>query len=194
MICVQPILGCIAWEPSFTAPSRPGCRHLAQRRTLQPAAKWVRLLGNTGRVRGKPSRRTSLPLMTRCGSAMPSDSPPSGHASIWTCSAFHPLRQLRSRGASMRQEVATRMVKSLILAFILLFAARLENAHACMGPHQRTFPTCEISAPRSDERTTIVYANSGNALSSVTLGSDVMVTEVVDIEIGVADKPHYIAL
>src|SRR5215831_2971772 len=97
-------------------------------------------------------------------------------------------------GASMRQEVATRMVKSLILAFILLFAARLENAHACMGPHQRTFPTCEISAPRSDERTTIVYVNSGNALSSVTLGSDAIVTEVVDVEIGVADKPHYIAL
>src|SRR5215475_10682428 len=94
----------------------------------------------------------------------------------------------------MRRAIVAKMVKSLILASILVFAARLENAHACMGPHQRTFPTCEISAPRSDERTTIVYANSGNALSSVTPGSDVMVTEVVDIEIGVADKPHYIVL
>jgi hypothetical protein len=90
-------------------------------------------------------------------------------------------------------EVAMRMVRSLSLAFIL-FAACLENAHACMGAHQRTFPTCEISAPRSDERTTVVYVNSGSALSSVTPGSDRMVTEVVDIEIGVADKPHYIVL
>jgi hypothetical protein len=86
------------------------------------------------------------------------------------------------------------MVKSLILAFILLFAVRLADAQACLGPHQRTFPTCEISAPRKDERTTIVYVNSGNALSSVTPGSDGIVTEVVDIEIGVADKPHYIVL
>jgi hypothetical protein len=87
----------------------------------------------------------------------------------------------------MRRE----MVKLLIL---LLFAAYVENAHACSLPHQRTFPTCEISAPRSDERTTVVYVNSGSALSSVTPGSDGLVTEVVDIEIGVADKPHYIVL
>jgi hypothetical protein len=86
------------------------------------------------------------------------------------------------------------MLKPLILAFILLLAARAENAHACMTPHVRTFPTCEISAPHGDERTTIVYANSGNAHSSVMLGSDAIVTEVVDIEIGVADKPHYIVL
>jgi hypothetical protein len=86
------------------------------------------------------------------------------------------------------------MVKSLILAFILLFAARLEDAQACMGPHRRTFPTCEISAPRRDERTTIVYVAGGSALSSVTPGSDGIVTEVVDVEIGVADKPHYIVL
>jgi hypothetical protein len=94
----------------------------------------------------------------------------------------------------MRLEVTTRMVKSLSLAFILLLAARMENAQACMGPHQRTFPTCEISAPRSDERTAVVYVNGGSALSSVTPGSDGMVTEVVDVEIGVADKPHYIVL
>jgi hypothetical protein len=90
--------------------------------------------------------------------------------------------------------VAMRIVKSLILAFILLFAACLENARACAVPHRRTFPACEISAPRSDERTTIIYVNSGSALSSVTPGSDAIVTEVVDIEIGIADKPHYIVL
>jgi hypothetical protein len=94
----------------------------------------------------------------------------------------------------MQRAVVTKLVKSLILTFILVFAARLENAYACMEPHQRTFPTCEISAPRSDERTTIVYANGGSALSSVTPGIDAVVTEVVDIEIGVADKPHYIVL
>jgi hypothetical protein len=81
-----------------------------------------------------------------------------------------------------------------MLAFILMFAGLLENATACLGPHTRVFPICEISAPRSDERTTVVYANGGNALSSVTLGSDAIVTEVVDIEVGIADKPHYIAL
>jgi len=86
------------------------------------------------------------------------------------------------------------MVKLLVAVFVLLFAVCAENARACMTPHVRTFPTCEISAPHSGERTTIVYANSGNALSSVTLGSDAIVTEVVDIEIGVADKPHYIVL
>jgi hypothetical protein len=44
------------------------------------------------------------------------------------------------------------------------------------------------------KRTAVVYVNSGSAFSSVTPGSDGMVTEVVDIEIGVADKPHYIVL
>lgn len=94
----------------------------------------------------------------------------------------------------MQLEVTARMVKLLFLAFILLLTVRLEGAQACLGPHRRTFPTCEISAPRKDERTTIVYVNSGNALSSVTPGSDRVVTEVVDVEIGVADKPHYIVL
>jgi len=86
------------------------------------------------------------------------------------------------------------MAKSLILAFILMFAVRIEHADACLGPHTRLFPACEIGAPRGDERTTVIYANSGTGLSSVTLGSDAIVTEVVDIEIGVADKPHYIVL
>jgi hypothetical protein len=97
-------------------------------------------------------------------------------------------------GASMRREVAARMVKPLVLAFILLFAVHLQNAHACVMPSVRIFPACEISAPHSDERTAVVYVNSGNALSSVTPGSDAIVTEVVDIEVGVADKPHYIVL
>jgi hypothetical protein len=86
------------------------------------------------------------------------------------------------------------MVKSLILASILLLTVLIEHADACMGPHIRIFPACDISTPRDDERVTIVYANSGTGLSSVTLGSDAIVTEVVDIEIGVADKPHYIVL
>ena len=86
------------------------------------------------------------------------------------------------------------MMKSLVPAFIVLFTAGLEDVRACMGPHQRMFPTCEINAPHGDERTTIVYVNSGNALSSVTPGSDGIVTEVVDVEIGLADKPHYIVL
>jgi hypothetical protein len=94
----------------------------------------------------------------------------------------------------MRLEITTRMVKLLLFAFVLLLTIRLEDAQACLGPHRRTFPTCEINAPHKDERTTIVYVNGGNALSSVTPGSDGIVTEVVDIEIGVADKPHYIVL
>jgi hypothetical protein len=94
----------------------------------------------------------------------------------------------------MRQEVARRTVNSFILALVLLSTAFIVSAFACWGPHTRIFPACEISAPRGDERTTIVYANSGEGLSSVTLGSDAIVTEVVDVEIGVADKPHYIVL
>lgn len=94
----------------------------------------------------------------------------------------------------MGLEAIMRMMKPLILAFILLSMACLKDAQACLGPHQRTFPSCEISAPRKDERTTIVYVNSGSGLSSVTPGSDAIVTEVVDVEIGVADKPHYIVL
>jgi len=96
----------------------------------------------------------------------------------------------------MRRKVAARMMKSLVPAFIVLFTAGLEDVRACMGPHQRMFPTCEINAPHGDERTTmtIVYVNSGNALSSVTPGSDGIVTEVVDVEISLADKPHYIVL
>src|ERR1700722_18138008 len=91
----------------------------------------------------------------------------------------------------MRRQITKRTVKLLIFLF---FSAHLENAQACMWQHIRTFPTCEISAPRSNERTTVVYVNSGSALSSVTPGGDGIVTEVVDIEIGVADKPHYIVL
>jgi hypothetical protein len=56
------------------------------------------------------------------------------------------------------------------------------------------FPTCEIDAPHRDERITVIYAARGGHLSSATLGSDAVVTEVVDIEVEPADKPHYIAL
>jgi hypothetical protein len=131
--------------------------------------------------------------LTRCGSTM------LRQPAKWQCLNFDLFdfslfATAAIKGASMGQEVTTRMVKSLTLALILLLAARLENAQACLGPHQRTFPTCEIGAPRSDERTAVVYVNGGSALSSVTPGSDGMVTEVVDVEIGVADKPHYIVL
>jgi hypothetical protein len=96
----------------------------------------------------------------------------------------------------MRRDVATGMIRPLNLAVVLLFAACVEHAQACgtAGAGQRVFPVCEISAPRSDERTAVVYVNSGSGLSSVTPGSDGIVTEVVDVEIGVADKPHYIVL
>ena len=67
-------------------------------------------------------------------------------------------------------------------------------ARACMGPHERVFPVCSIPTPRDAERTTLIYANSGKALASVSLGSDAVVTEVVDVEIAPADKPHNIVL
>ncbi len=94
----------------------------------------------------------------------------------------------------MRRAAAMNMVMLLFLAVTFVFIVRPENAHACYGPHQRTFPTCEIDAPRSDERTAVVYVNGGSALSTVTVGDDSIVTEVVEIEIGTADKPHYIVL
>jgi hypothetical protein len=70
----------------------------------------------------------------------------------------------------------------------------LTPAQACMGPHQRVFPACSIATPRDGERTTVIYANSGKGLASASLGGDTIVTEVVDIEIAPADKPHNIVL
>jgi hypothetical protein len=58
----------------------------------------------------------------------------------------------------------------------------------------RMFPVCEIDAPRTDERVTVIYAAGGKRLSSATLESGAVVTEVVDVEIEPADKPHYIVL
>src|SRR5882757_4880255 len=131
------------------------------------------------RAYGAPERRTYDPRRKCSVSRQPAKR---------VCLILDPLSlhlsTMTIEGASMRLEVATRMVKLLFLAFVLLLTVRLEDAQACLGPHQRTFPTCEISAPHKDERTTIVYVNGGTALSSVTPGSDGIVTEVVDIEIG----------
>jgi hypothetical protein len=63
-----------------------------------------------------------------------------------------------------------------------------------MGPHVRVFPACSVAEPSADERVSVIYGYSGQALSSVSVGGDETLTEVVDVEIGAAEKPHYIAL
>jgi hypothetical protein len=40
----------------------------------------------------------------------------------------------------------------------------------------------------------VICANSGKALSSISLGDANGITEVVDVEIGVSERPHYIVL
>src|SRR5262249_29949222 len=94
------------------------------------------------------------------------------------------------------KSVAARAVAYLfgLIALLVIVTLQASPAAACMGPHTRTFPACEISTPRDDERVTAIYAHGGQGLSSVALGSDYRVTEVVDIEIEAAEKPHYIAL
>lgn len=87
----------------------------------------------------------------------------------------------------------SKLLTAIFLASFLLVGPLVDSALACLGPHQRLFPICEISAPRTNQRT-VIYANSGKGLSSAALGSDAIVTEVVDIEVGLADKPHYIVL
>ena len=56
------------------------------------------------------------------------------------------------------------------------------------------YPGCDIPAPSPDERVTTVFAERGQGLSSVTLGADSTFTEIVDIEVEAADRPHYITL
>ncbi len=87
-----------------------------------------------------------------------------------------------------------RNVALSLLASALTGTVLASDAMACFGADARMFPACEISAPRPDERVTVIYANSGKGLSTVTLGGDDVVTEVADVEIGVADKPHYIVV
>src|SRR5262245_48214008 len=98
----------------------------------------------------------------------------------------------------MGEETAMTQVVGRLLTIVvstcLVVWAETDGAAACSGPHTRVFPTCEIDAPRADERTTVIYANGGKALSSATLGSDSVVTVVVDVEIEPDEKPHYIAL
>jgi hypothetical protein len=93
----------------------------------------------------------------------------------------------------MTRMIAGRLLTIVVSTYLVVWA-ETDGAAACSGPHTRVFPTCEIDAPRADERTTVIYANGGKALSSATLGSDSVVTEVVDVEIEPAEKPHYIAL
>jgi hypothetical protein len=87
------------------------------------------------------------------------------------------------------------IVRSFVASVAFLFAAVASSkpTQACIGPHNRFFPACTIPAPQDTERTSVIYANSGKAPSS-TLGDANGVTEVVDIEIGPSDKPHYIVL
>src|SRR5215813_9333175 len=95
----------------------------------------------------------------------------------------------------MGLRVATARAAAYLFGLIaLLVTLQARPAAACMGPHTRTFPACEISTPRDDERVTAIYVHGGQGLSSVALGSDDRVTEVVDIEIEAAEKQHYIAL
>ena len=82
-------------------------------------------------------------------------------------------------------------------ASVLLTLALGISAHfgtAVGRPYFKVFPTCQIDPPRPDERTTVIYVKSGAALSSVTIGGDDVITEVVDVEIAPAEKPHYIVL
>jgi hypothetical protein len=88
---------------------------------------------------------------------------------------------------------AMRLVRRLTCSAIALLTLTA-TAGACVGPHIRLYPTCDVTAPRSDERVALIYAYGGQALSSAALGGDDNVTEAVDVEIGAADKPHYIAL
>lgn len=56
------------------------------------------------------------------------------------------------------------------------------------------YPSCDVPAPRPDERVTTIFADRGQGLSTVTLGADSTFTEVADIEVQEADRPHYITL
>jgi hypothetical protein len=95
----------------------------------------------------------------------------------------------------MASPIAIARAAACLFGLIALLAAlQASPAAACMGPHTRTFPVCEISTPRDGERVTAIYVHGGQGLSSVALGSDDQVTEVVDIEVEAGDKPHYIAL
>ena len=96
-------------------------------------------------------------------------------------------------GTTMGRLMAGRLF-TIVVSTCLVVWAETHGAAACMGPHTRVFPICEIDAPRADERTTLIYANGGKALSSATLGSDSIVTEVVDVEIEPAVKTDLEAL
>ena len=92
------------------------------------------------------------------------------------------------------QIVAVRTFVYLLGLIALLVTTQTKPAVACAAPHIRVFPVCEFSTPRGNERVTAIYAHGGKGLASVALGSDDLVTEVVDVEIEAAKTPHYIAL
>jgi len=83
---------------------------------------------------------------------------------------------------------------SLFLLVASTFLLQSREASACIGPHTRMFPTCEVAAPKQDERVTVLYANGGEGLSSVALESTLDITEVVDVKIDPGDFAHYIAI
>src|SRR5262245_38104767 len=85
-------------------------------------------------------------------------------------------------------------VAQLVVCGLAVLTAFTSSAIACRGAHARVFPTCTLYQPRPGERVSVVYAYSGSGLSSVSVGGDEVVTEVVDVQIGPAEKPHYIVL
>jgi len=88
------------------------------------------------------------------------------------------------------------LVVRCALALALLLSAILHpaSATACIVSKPGVYPTCVIPAPRPNERVTVASGTRGQAISSVTLGDDSMVTEVVDVAVEAADRPLYIAL
>lgn len=93
------------------------------------------------------------------------------------------------------QNLISKFQKTIFFILVALSLTTIPTASsACMMPHERVFPTCEVSAPTMDERTTVIYANSGAGLSSLAVGNELSITEVVDVEIDASSKPHYIAL
>lgn len=85
-------------------------------------------------------------------------------------------------------------IKVLMSLVCIISLAHTNKAAALCTANERVFPVCDINSPTAEERTTVIYAYSGEGLSSVSLGGDKVVTEVVDVEISAAEKPHYIVL
>lgn len=83
---------------------------------------------------------------------------------------------------------------SLHIFTIFVLVLQSHSAFACMGPHTRIFPVCEIAAPDEGERVSLIYSNGGEGLSSVAIDNTLNLTEVVDIEVSASERDHYIAI